>query len=192
MIRRQAQHTKRHLHVTQRIVLEYVASRDASLHRAALLSDGENLVGRRTIPPLGAAMDETDFFEGISRLRRESATDLGVAAPAADAFKRRQHGIAPQRNHRRGAFSAHLKSRTSVVLAPCGRVHRQTYSGAGCLRKHTRPCGFNAWQAERVRPDCRTDRLTRSASRQVLSRYRSEMTGQLFVTARPHSQDPRR
>jgi hypothetical protein len=49
------------------MVLEYFDSRDASLHRAALLSDGENLVGRRNIPPLGAAMDETDLFEGISR-----------------------------------------------------------------------------------------------------------------------------
>lgn len=66
-IRRQAQHTKRHLHVTQRIALEYFDSRDASLHRAALLSDGDNRVGRRNIPPLGAAMDETDLFEGISR-----------------------------------------------------------------------------------------------------------------------------
>ena len=29
-------------------------------------------------------MDETDLFEGISRLRRESATDLGVAAPSSN------------------------------------------------------------------------------------------------------------
>ena len=84
-ISRQAQHTKRHLHLTQRIVLEYLDSRDAFLStEQRWLSEGENLVGRRNIPPLGAAMDETDLFEGDQQIRRESATDLGVAAPSSN------------------------------------------------------------------------------------------------------------